>query len=214
MAVLTEERIGELLAPFLPPEVGNSVLLSGLSHYLDLLMHWNARTNLTAVRDPEMLVQRHMGESLFAAQSLPAEGSLLDFGSGAGFPGVPMQLMHRSMVVTLAESQGKKASFLREAVRELGLRSEVWPKRVEELPAGRSFDVVTLRAVDRSKGVLPVAEARVTAGGRMMRFLPAEAEFRRPCWRVLSESRLPVFGGRVVQFERVSATDGEGAGLS
>ena len=100
-------------------------LYQQLSAYLDLLLKWNARTNLTAIREPEEIVRRHFGESLFAGtaarrSALRRDASLLDFGSGAGFPGLPIQLLLPDLRVTLAESQGKKASFLREAVRTLG----------------------------------------------------------------------------------------------
>ncbi len=97
------------------------------------------------------------------------DASLLDFGSGAGFPGLPIQLLLPEVRVTLAESQGKKASFLREAVRTLGLSTEVWPSRVEAMPeiAGvpRQFDVVTLRAVDNMEQALAEARRRVKPGG-------------------------------------------------
>ncbi len=95
--------------------------------YLALLMKWNARMNLTAARKPEEIVRRHFVESIFAARQIPKQAkTLLDFGSGAGFPGIPIAICRPKIGVTLAESQGKKAAFLREAVRTLGLRAEVW----------------------------------------------------------------------------------------
>ena len=128
MPTLPETRIAELLAPYLGDAATPPNLLPQLSLYLDLLLRWNARTNLTAIREPEEIVRRHFGESLFAgshlAPLLPAAATLLDFGSGAGFPGLPIQFLLPQLRVTLAESQGKKASFLREAVRTLGLTTE------------------------------------------------------------------------------------------
>jgi 16S rRNA (guanine527-N7)-methyltransferase len=148
-------------------------LYSQLSTYLDLLIKWNARTNLTAIREPEEMVRRHFGESLFAGAHLGARltpgASVLDFGSGAGFPGLPIQLLRPELRVTLAESQGKKSSFLREAVRTLGLTTEVWAGRVEAMPAvngmPRQFDAVTLRAVDNMQQALVEARQRVAPGG-------------------------------------------------
>ena len=151
-------------------------MLSQLSQYLDLLLKWNARTNLTAIRDPEEIVRRHFGESLFAGLQIagrvaPGAG-LLDFGSGAGFPGLPIQLLLPELHVTLAESQGKKAAFLREAVRTLGLTTEVWAGRVEAMPdvadVPRQFDVVTLRAVDNMEQALAEARRRVKPGGWLL----------------------------------------------
>lgn len=158
---MTESRLLELLQPFLdrnlplPPD-----LLPRLLTYLDLLLRWNARTNLTSVRDPETIVTRHFGESLFAGLRLPSAGTLLDLGSGAGFPGLPIQLLHPSLAVTLAESQGKKVAFLREVIRTLGLATTVWPRRAEDLPAAQTFDVVTLRAVDTMPAALAQAAVR------------------------------------------------------
>ena len=120
MSVLSQDRIAILLAPYLSH---CEPLIPQLEVYLELLVRWNAKTNLTSVRDPEEMVRRHFGESLFAAQHLgdPLPPTLLDLGSGAGFPGIPIALAHPGVAVTLAESQGKKASFLREAVRTLSL---------------------------------------------------------------------------------------------
>jgi len=173
MPTLSENRIADLLQPYLgdtkPTEY--DLLISNLSLYLDHLIKWNARTNLTAIRDPGAIVQRHFGESLFAAriltQTLAPTASLLDFGSGAGFPGLPIQLYRPTLRVTLAESQGKKAAFLREAVRTLALPTEVWPGRVEAMPPSRRFDCITLRAVDRMDDALKAATARVAPGGTL-----------------------------------------------
>ena len=163
MASLTPERIGQLLADYYPNST--SVMQHQLSTYLDLLLKWNARTNLTAIRDPEEIVRRHFGESLFLAAELPTASTLLDLGSGAGFPGLPIQLAFPEMKVVLAESQHKKASFLREAVRTLGLPTEVWGDRIEKMPAERRFDVVALRAVDNPEEALLLAAERVMPGG-------------------------------------------------
>jgi 16S rRNA (guanine527-N7)-methyltransferase len=146
MATLTPGEIADLLSPYL--EFPTPTLIAQLSTYLDLLLKWNARTNLTSIRSPKEIVTRHFGESLFAAHHLGEPKTLLDFGSGAGFPGLPIALLHPEIHVTLAESQNKKASFLREVVRTLNLDTEIWPRRVEELPSAKSFDTITLRAVD------------------------------------------------------------------
>jgi len=161
MSNLTIDEIGELLQPYLTEEVAWGAerleLLDGLSTYLDLLVKWNGRMNLTAVRDPREMVKRHFGESLFAARHVAGTGTLLDLGSGAGFPGLPIQLWHPQLKVTLAESQLKKATFLREAVRSLSLSTEVFAGRVEEMTPGRCFGAVVLRSVDRSSDALEAA---------------------------------------------------------
>jgi 16S rRNA (guanine527-N7)-methyltransferase len=166
MPTLSESAIATLLIPYLTPP---APIVPQLSAYLDLLLKWNARTNLTAIRDPEEIVRRHFGESLFAARHIPSETkTLLDFGSGAGFPGLPVALLHPEIQVTLAESQNKKSTFLREAVRTLGLQNvEIWSSRVESMPANRLFNVVTLRAVDDMATALPAAKARIAPGGQL-----------------------------------------------
>jgi 16S rRNA (guanine527-N7)-methyltransferase len=137
--------------PSLAPETAEKFLA-----YLTLLQKWNARTNLTAIRDEEGILSRHFLESILCAHKLP-QGivSLLDFGSGAGFPGIPIALIRPEISVTLAESQNKKAAFLREAVRTLGLETKVHSARAETLAT--RFDAVTLRAVDNMSAAIPAA---------------------------------------------------------
>jgi 16S rRNA (guanine527-N7)-methyltransferase len=134
--------------------------------YLSLILHWNARINLTAVRDEAGILSRHFVESIACAQALPPEvATLLDFGSGAGFPGIPIAICHPEIAVTLAESQGKKAAFLQEAARVLNLSCKVFSGRAETLRD--SFDCVTLRAVDRMEMAVQSAVQLVRCGGRL-----------------------------------------------
>jgi len=157
---LTAEEIGGLLEPYVG--VVGADICAQLAVYLELILKWNARMNLTAIREPEEIVRRHFGESLFAGRILGSCGTLLDFGSGAGFPGLPIAILRPDLRVTLAESQNKKASFLREVVRTLGLNSEVWAGRVETMPGGRQFDTVTLRAVDHMAEAIVAGEPRAS----------------------------------------------------
>jgi len=157
------ERLNEILA-----SVGESAVSSALAErfgaYAALLMRWNARMNLTAVRDEVGILRRHFVESIACARLLPPGiGDLLDFGSGAGFPGIPIALCRDEIAVTLVESQGKKAAFLREAVRVLSLKVRVHGGRGEAL--GERFDCVTLRAVDRMGEAVRSASGLVGNGG-------------------------------------------------
>jgi 16S rRNA (guanine(527)-N(7))-methyltransferase RsmG len=229
-------RIAALLHPFLAAPIpnGHPAVLSqtqfdSISTYIDILLRWNARVNLTAIRDPEEIVTRHFGESLFAARVLfpvtahvgtdafvrPAERrsavpaleaphdakrgraalecrqnapeetgarapgatvqrsnideiiAVADVGSGAGFPGIPLKLWHPAIHLTLIESNQKKSTFLKELVRALTLTDiDIQNARAEALPH-RSFDVVTLRAVERFDTILPLAATVVKPGGRL-----------------------------------------------
>jgi 16S rRNA (guanine527-N7)-methyltransferase len=162
-------RLAELLTPFLAGVDPEPKLVEQVQLYLDLLLRWNARMNLTAVRDPEQIVTRHFGESFFAAQllhGLCAAKTLADVGSGAGFPGVPIKLLLPETELTLIESQNKKATFLREALRTLAIENAVvFCGRAEQWNA--TADVVTLRAVEKFERVLPVAAALVAEHGAL-----------------------------------------------
>jgi len=164
-------RIAELLRPFTTHTMLSTRMLGQLQLYLDLLLRWNARVNLTAVREPEQIITRHFGESLFTAQVLLGNNAakphtLADVGSGAGFPGIPIKLFAPVLTLTLIESQNKKATFLREVIRTLQLESaEVFCGRAEHW--GKTADLVTLRAVEQSERALPVAAQLVAPGGRL-----------------------------------------------
>lgn len=132
--------------------------------YLDLLIRWNARMNLTAVRRRDDILRTHFVECIACARALPAEiRTLLDFGSGAGFPGIPISICRPEIAVTLAESQTKKASFLSEAVRLLGLKAKVVPSRAESIAT--RFDCVAMRAVDRMSVAIQVGCQLLSPGG-------------------------------------------------
>lgn len=163
-------RIADLLRPFLDrtlPEVS----LQQISTYIDLLLRWNARINLTAIRDPEEIVTRHFGESLFLASHLfpdptQIETTVIDIGSGAGFPGIPLKIWDPAISLTLVESNHKKATFLREVVRALTLTNvNVISARAETLSS--TANVVTLRAVEHFTTILPIAARLVASPGRL-----------------------------------------------
>lgn len=142
--------------------------LQQLQLYLELLLKWNSKINLTAVRNPDDIVRRHFGESLFAGEHLQAESasSLADFGSGAGFPGLPIKIMAPQLQLTLIESQAKKATFLREVVRTLELKNViVYAGRGEEFKL--KTQMVTMRAVERFETSLPIAASLVAPSGRL-----------------------------------------------
>lgn len=152
--------------------------IAQFEQYLELLLKWNARMNLTAVREPDVILRRHFLECIQCAQALPegVESTLLDYGSGAGFPGIPIAICRPELRVTLAESQRKKAAFLREAVRSLGLTAAVFDGRVEDMEPERTFSFVTLRAVDRMADAAADALHRVTLGGWLVIFATRGSE--------------------------------------
>lgn len=130
--------------------------------YLELLLRWNARLSLTSIREQQQIIRRHLVECAFAAHCLPGDiESLLDYGSGAGLPGIVIAICRPEIRVTLAEAQGKKASFLREAVRAVGTATEVYDGRVETMAQGHLFHAVSMRAVEKMELAIPVAMRRL-----------------------------------------------------
>lgn len=188
--------------------------LDQISTYIDLLLRWNARINLTAIRDPEQIVPRHFGESFFLARhlfpepgvesdrsKLQAQSSklvhVLDLGSGAGFPALPIKIWAPHIHLTLIESNHRKAAFLREVARTLTLTNiDVIAERAESLlarlpkahPIGRPHskadepapkvafslaDAVTFRAVERFGQILPVAATFLAPNARLALLMSA-----------------------------------------
>jgi 16S rRNA (guanine527-N7)-methyltransferase len=106
-----------------------------IQQYIKLLLTWNEKLNLTAIRDPIEILYRHFCESMYAGVSIPIEtGRLADVGSGGGFPGLPLKILRPGLRLFLIESNLKKATFLLEVIRELGLTdAQVLVRRYEEL---------------------------------------------------------------------------------
>ncbi|HXO36714.1 MAG TPA: 16S rRNA (guanine(527)-N(7))-methyltransferase RsmG [Candidatus Acidoferrales bacterium] len=195
-------RIVELLHPYLSnaprssqssddnPAALSLTELNDISTYIDILLRWNSRINLTAIRDPEEIVTRHFGESVFVARQLFPTGAhagtaalirsaeqspaprVADIGSGAGFPGVPIKLWAPNIALTLIESNHKKATFLREVARSLTLTNvNILNVRAEEV--AQRFDLVTLRAVERFADTLPDAARLLAPAARLALLITA-----------------------------------------
>jgi 16S rRNA (guanine527-N7)-methyltransferase len=157
--VLDFPTLRQLLEPF-------GVLLNDRQEqqvlaYLELLLKWNKRINLTAIESPAECVTRHFGESLYLTKGIEVSGRLLDIGSGAGFPGLVLKLAKPSLSLTLLEPVAKKRAFLKEVARvcELGpvvARGE----RIEDFGQAQGtprFDLATARAVGALKQLVPQA---------------------------------------------------------
>lgn len=162
-----------LVRDFVPVEDLDETLVQAIAAHLALLERWNQKMNLTAVRSAEQMVTRHFGESLFAARQLLSRQdscSILDLGSGAGFPGLPLKYWASTASLTLVEGHGKKATFLREVCRVNQLHGvEVVEQRAESL--SRQANLVTMRAVEQFAAMLPVAIQFVAPGGRLALWL-------------------------------------------
>ena len=153
-------------------------LASRLLDYLALLDRWNKTYNLTAIRDPREMLVKHLLDSLAMARFVEG-GRLADLGTGPGLPGIPLAIAKPALQVSLVESNGKKARFLREAVRQLGLsNARVLESRAEAVAEPGSFDIVTARALDRLAGIIAVGGHLLAPKGRLlaMKGMPASDE--------------------------------------
>jgi 16S rRNA (guanine527-N7)-methyltransferase len=190
-------EITQLLKPFV--ELSADQLRQVATH-LDLLLKWNSKVNLTSVRRPEEIVSRHYGESFFVARELlrsEAAASIVDVGSGAGFPGIPFAIFAPGARVVLVESISKKAAFLNESIFALGLHNaQVFDGRAESYPKA-SADLVAMRAVERFEKALPVADRLVKLGGRIALMIgESQVELGKYLLKTMAwQKAVPVPGG-------------------
>src|SRR5216684_3651333 len=130
---LSAETIQRALGEFNLTASAQQVLW--IQQYIAMLLKWNEKISLTAIREPLEILYRHFCESMYAAAAVPLErGRLADVGSGGGFPGLPLKIIRPDLRVFLVESNLKKATFVAEDIRELGLNdAQVLVRRYEEL---------------------------------------------------------------------------------
>src|SRR6266849_7281086 len=159
--------IQRALGEFQLPATDEQVLQ--IQQYIKILLMWNEKVNLTAIRDPLEILYRHICESMYAAGVIPLKsGRLADVGSGGGFPGLPLKIIRPDLHVFLVESNIKKATFLAETIRELELEgASVIVSRYEELSEEVApLDVVCSRAVGEFRAFLAWAGSPQIAATR------------------------------------------------
>ena len=175
-----------------------------IRRYISLLLFWNQKLSLTSISRPLEILVRHFGEGMFAVGAVPiSSGRLADFGSGAGFPGLPIKLLAADLEVLLIESNIMKTSFLTEVLRTLDLRGvEVRCGRAEELGLGdKSCDFVTARAVGHFDELLEFSRRILRPSGRLVLWLgreDAQRLSRSKGWRWGDPIAIPVSRRRVV----------------
>jgi 16S rRNA (guanine(527)-N(7))-methyltransferase RsmG len=168
-ALLSEQTIRRALGEFNLEADSDQVLK--IQQYMNILLAWNAKVNLTAIRNPLEILYRHFCESLYARVAVPVEtGRLADVGSGAGFPGLPLKILCPNLQVFLVESSIKKATFLAEVIRELGLTdARVLVNRYEELSEEIApLDFVCSRAVGEFEPLLEWAGSKRVAAKQVI----------------------------------------------
>lgn len=152
---MNTRQIAETLAPY--GVDADATFCRQIETYIELLLAWNRKVSLTAIRQFEQIVRFHFGESLFAIRAVPVEkGRLADVGAGAGFPGIPLAMGRPELEVVLIEASQKKAAFLAEVVRTLGLKNvSIERQRLENVDASLcKFDFITARALGQREHLL------------------------------------------------------------
>lgn len=192
---INDQQVCEALSPydFFP----DSDQIAKIREYILLLVRWNRTVNLTSITNPNEIVGRHFGESMYASRLLPVENCrLADIGTGAGFPGLAIKIACPDIQLTLIESNKKKCAFLSEVIRNLELPDvDVRPERFEQIrPATIQEDVVTSRAVGDFKNLLRWSAGALARRGHLVLWIGSEDSTRvasSPGWVWQPTIRIP-----------------------
>ncbi len=148
--------------------------------YASLLVEWNAKFNLTAIKDPDGIVVKHFVDSLAVLSENKLEGSLIDVGTGAGFPGLPLLIASDNLDVTFLDSTGKKIKFIETVLDELGLFADTFNARAEEAAKNdylrENFDFATARAVSNLRDLSEYCLPFVKVGGKFISMKSAKTD--------------------------------------
>ena len=146
----------------------DSVQQQKLLDYIALIVKWNKVYNLTAVREPEAMIGHHLLDSLAVLPHLAGVRRLIDVGSGAGLPGIPLAIARPDMKIALLDSNHKKTTFMRQACLELGLtNAEVVCERVEQWQPQDKYDAVISRAYSELKEFVRLSAHLLAKGGKL-----------------------------------------------
>lgn len=186
--------------------------LERLVCFAELLERWSSTHNLVRFGNREELVERHILDALSGAHLMRGAGRLLDVGSGAGLPGVPLLVVSAGWSGVLLEPRQKRWAFLKRVIRELDLDAEAVARRYQELPDGPAFDLVTARAVGEYRDMLLWSKGRLSADGAVALWTSEGRERELgspPGWRVLSWPLVSSERGRLLCFRPKIGASGE-----
>jgi 16S rRNA (guanine(527)-N(7))-methyltransferase RsmG len=184
-----------------------------LAKHYAMLREWNRRVNLTRITEPEDAAQFHYADSLFGGRFIHDARAILDIGSGAGFPAIPLAVLRPDVHVTALEANQKKSLFLNEAKDALKLANfKVATARIESFDS-TTFDLLTSRALDRAESVLPSIITKLGAGQRFMLYcapdLIAKLDGRLASVRKVETHAVPQTESRLIAIFSVSGEVGQ-----
>ncbi len=176
LKILQDPRLGFAI------DCSSGLIVSRIEQYLQLLVKWNRKMNLTSEKDPKEILCRHVFDSLQYLRAITPDLQVMDIGSGAGFPGIPLKIIYPDLTLVMVESQRKRCSFLETVIRDLGLpQVEVINSRAEEVSGSYSgqFDAVVFRAVSSVQACFDLGARFVSPGGKVVLKKSPEEEWQK-----------------------------------
>ena len=177
----------------------DEIALDRFDKYAEILTEWNSFMNLTAITQPDEIIKKHFIDSLsvLTAVSIPEGASLIDVGTGAGFPGIPLLIARNDLKVTLLDSTNKRLDFIRAVLENIGLEAKVVHMRAEE--AGKNpdfrekYDFATARAVANLRDLSEYCLPFVKRGGYFLSMKGSKAEEEIPT----AKKAIHILGGEI-----------------
>ena len=189
--ILEDPRLN--ISPTAPAEQ----MVSQFGSYLDLLVKWNQKINLTSEKSSQDILLRHIFDSLQYAPVISPKDQIVDIGSGAGFPGIPLKIIYPELVATLIESQRKRCSFLETVIFELGLKAtKVINDRAEKISPERLVEAVIFRGVSDIQSCLELAIPFLGREGKVVlkKGVEERGELKQPIYGFSLEQEVVVTG--------------------
>lgn len=183
----------------------NERVRAAFDRYAEMLTERNEKVNLTAITDPDEIRVKHFTDSLAAIDLIKTGATVLDIGSGAGFPGIPLKIARDDISVTLLDSVNKKVTFMNDVIADLGLKNiEAVHARIEDFPHKGEFDVAVSRAVAELTTLAEYALPFVKVGGTFVAYKSEKAEAEAAA----AGNAVALLGGRLREIREVNVAPG------
>lgn len=183
----------------------NERVRAAFDRYAEMLTERNEKVNLTAITDPDEIRVKHFTDSLAAIELIKTGATVLDIGSGAGFPGIPLKIARDDISVTLLDSVNKKVAFMNDVIADLGLKNiEAVHARIEDFPHKGEFDVAVSRAVAELTTLVEYALPFVKVGGTFVAYKSEKAEAEAAA----AGNAVALLGGRLREIREVNVAPG------